>query len=116
MLVNLAGFDRISDGTRQLADVVKQRGPAQSRAVARCELHLFSDEVREDANTLGVTAGLAVVDAERGHQLEHRLHVRDLATGDPFVVSLLKLTLKVFGLADATGDSETLGRLVGKQE
>ena len=56
----------------QLADVVEQRRPAQPGAIAGSELHLVGDEVGEHANTFRVTAGLAVVDAERRDELEHQ--------------------------------------------
>ena len=82
-LVSFAGFERISVGTTSLPmswSSDAQRRRARSRGG---ELHLVGDEVGEHANTLRVAAGLPVVDAERRDELEHHLHVRDLATGRP---------------------------------
>ena len=94
---------------------MKQRRPAKAGAIAGSELHLVGEEVGEHAHPFRVTAGLAVVDAERGDELQHHLHVRDLTAGDPFVASFLELALQISWLADATSDGEPLGRAVGEE-
>ena len=100
----------------ELADVVEQRRPAQSRAVGGRKLHLVGDEVGEDPHPFGMAARLAVVNAQCSDEFEHPLHVRDLAAGDALVVGFLELPLKVTRLADAARDGEPFRRAVGKEE
>ena len=63
-----------------------------------------------------MTARLPVVHAERRHQLEHRLHVGDLAALDAPVPRLLKLALQVTRTPDTTRHGEALRRVVGEQQ
>ena len=94
---------------------MEQRRPAQAGAIAGSELHLVGDEVGEHANPFRVTAGLAVVDTERRDELQHPLHVRDLAAGHPFVARFLELALQITWLPNATSHGEPLGRAVGEE-
>ena len=100
----------------QLADVVEQRGPAQAGLIGGGQLHLVGDEVGEHPNTLRVTAGLPVVNAQRCDELEHHLHVRHLATGDPTVVGFLELPLQVARFADAARHGKAFRRVVGEEQ
>ena len=100
----------------ELADVVEERRPTQPRAVGGSELHLVGDEVGENAHPLGMTARLAIVDAQCGNELEHPLHVRHLSAGDAPVVCFLQLALQITRLANAPRDGEPLRRAVGEQQ
>ena len=100
----------------ELADVVKQRCPAEARAISVWQLHLVSDHVREDPHAFRVPAGLAVVDAQCGDQLEDALHVRDLIALDALVAQGLQLELQVARATDAPGDRESLRSAVREQQ
>ena len=63
-----------------------------------------------------MAARLAIVDAERSHELEHHLHVRDVAAGHSLVARFLQLALQIAWLPDAPGDGESFGCAVGKEQ
>jgi len=114
--LGLGGLARlVQQGGRhvQLADVVQDRGPPQQVTVPRGDAHLFGQQVGEHPDALGVPAGGAVVDAQRGHQRQdlprHRTRVR------PGVPDPLELLLDRAPADRVAGDPEPGGRPVREE-
>ena len=63
-------------GHHELADVVHQRGEAQSLHSGRHEVHLFADVLRVHRHPLGMAGGVAVLGLERTDEHLHGLVVR----------------------------------------
>ena len=115
-LVVVEGAVLVQDlpGDLELADVVEECGPAKPVPITLREPQLLCDHVHVGANTLGVSASLAVVAAERRREREDEF--RCLRGGS--IASGLDRGDAAFQLRHRTrsaGDPESGGGLVGEE-
>ena len=110
-----AGLIEQGDRHLELADVVQQRRPAQPRLPGFIDLQLVGDEVGEDPHALGMPAGRLVVDAQREHKLDDRLHALSVVLAAART-GVDKLLLELPRTAGPARHRESSRRLVWKQE
>jgi hypothetical protein len=113
--IRLAGLVEQRNWDFELAHVVEESRPAQSSLPCRIDLQLIGEEVGEDSDPFGMTTGRLVVDAQREHQLDHRLHSLGVVLAAAGT-GRQELLLELSRAASSSGDRKTSRRFVGKEE